>query len=122
MSSVLIVEDYESIKDLYTEAFSKAGFSVTTAKSGNEGLEKTKDKEFDIIILDILMLELSGSDFLKGFEPAKHPKTQVFVVSNLDSPKVIEKTKALGALDYLIKSQYTPNQLVDYVKARLDKK
>ena len=122
MSSVLIVEDYENIKNLYGEAFSLAGFSVVTAKSGHEGLEKTKNQEFDIIILDVLMLELSGTDFLKGFEPAKHPKTQVIIVSNLDSPGVIAKTKALGAVDYLIKSQYTPNELVKYVKARLSKK
>lgn len=117
MSSVLIVEDYESIKNLYTDAFMRAGYTVQTAGSGAEGLEKTKDKEFDVIVLDVLMLELSGTDFLEAFKPAKHPKTKVVVVSNLDSPNVIAKTKALGATDYLLKSQYTPDQLVKAVKA-----
>lgn len=119
MSSVLIVEDYQSIQDLYANAFGQAGFEVETAHSGAEGLEKVKRQDYDIIILDMLMLELSGTDFLKGFEAAKHPNTKVIVVSNLDSPKVIEKAKALGAVDYLIKSQYTPKQLVDTVRAML---
>ena len=73
--------------------------------------------EFDVIVLDILMLELSGTDFLKEFDTKKHPKTKVVVVSNLDSPNVIERAKELGAIDYLIKSQYTPDQLVESVKS-----
>lgn len=116
MSSVLIVEDYESIKNLYTDAFLRAGYAVETAKSGAEGLEKTKHTEFDIIVLDILMLELSGTDFLKEFKAEKHPKTKIVVVSNLDSPNVIEHVKELGAVDYLIKSDYTPDQLVKEVE------
>jgi DNA-binding NtrC family response regulator len=119
MSSVLIVEDYESIKNLYVDAFTRAGFTVDTAKSGSEGLEKTAKTEFDLIILDILMLDLAGTDFLKDFETAKHPGTKVVVVSNLDSPNVIEKAKGLGAVAYLIKSQYTPDQLVEAAKPYL---
>lgn len=119
MSSVLIVEDYQSIQDLYANAFAQAGFEVETAHSGAEGLEKIKDREYTVIILDMLMLELSGTDFLKGFDVDKHPHTKVVVVSNLDSPKVIEKAKSLGAVDYLIKSQYTPKQLVETVQAML---
>lgn len=117
MKSVLIVEDYESIKHLYTDAFLRAGYSVDTAQSGAEGLEKIKKHVFDLIVLDILMLELSGTDFLKEFDPKKHPKTKVVVVSNLDSPNVIDRAKELGAADYLIKSQYTPDELVKAVEA-----
>jgi DNA-binding response OmpR family regulator len=119
MSSVLIVEDYVSIKGLYAQAFSRAGFEVETAASGNEGLKKVAERDFDIIILDVLMLELSGSEFLEKFEPAKHSQTQVVVVSNLDSQDVVEKMKGLGAVDYLVKSQYTPEQLVETIQARL---
>lgn len=125
MNSVLIVEDYESIKDQYAVAFQRAGFEVDTAHSGAEGLEKVetlkklKDREYTVVVLDILMLELSGTDFLRVFEPAKHPNTKVVVVSNLDSPNVIEKAKSLGAVDYLIKSQFTPKQLVEHIQALL---
>src|SRR5690349_19071552 len=100
--SVLIVEDYVSIKNLYSDAFLRAGYDVDTAASGAEGLKKTEGREFNIIVLDMLMLQLSGTDFLQDFEPAKHPNTLVVVVSNLDSPVVIEKAKALGAAHYLI--------------------
>lgn len=125
MNSVLVVEDYQSINDQYAVAFQHAGFEVDTAHSGAEGLEKVeafqklKGREYTVIVLDILMLELSGTDFLRVFEPAKHPNTKVVVVSNLDSPNVIEKAKSLGAVDYLIKAQYTPKQLVEHVQTLL---
>lgn len=122
MSSVLIVEDYVSIKSLYDQAFTRAGFEVVTASSGSEGLKKVEKRDFDIIVLDVLMLELSGAEFLEGFQVANHPQTKVIVVSNLDSQAVIEKMKALGAVDYLIKSQFTPEQLVEAVQAHLANK
>src|SRR5487761_1115602 len=116
MKSVLIVEDYESIKNLYAYAFMRAGFDVETADSGAVGLTKTQNREFDIIILDMLMLNFSGTDFLKSFETAKHSNTTVVVVSNLDSANVVQKAQALGAVKYLIKSQYTPDELVKAVQ------
>ncbi len=119
MSSVLIVEDYKSLNTLYADAFQRAGFDVTTARSGSEGLDATANNEFDVIILDLLMMQLSGTDFLKSFVPANHPKTKVIVVSNLDSSSIIEKAKELGASAYFVKSQYTPKQLVEMAEAML---
>lgn len=114
---VLIIEDYESIKNLYASEFLRADFEVDTAESGDEGLKHTKSQEYDVIILDMLMMELSGLDFLEGFEAAEHPKTAVVVVSNLDSPDVMERAEKLGAKKYLIKSDYTPKELVEAVQA-----
>lgn len=122
MKSVLIIEDYESIKSLYTDAFLRAGYEVETAESGSDGLKKTQHRAFDIIILDMLMIELSGMDFLKSFEATKHPQTTVIVVSNLDSSNIVQKAQDLGAVKYLIKSQYTPKQLVEAVQAIIAEK
>lgn len=119
MSNILIIEDYESIKGLYADAFRRAGFKVETATSGYEGLQKVKTHEFDGIVLDVLMLNMGGIDFLEDFAAAKHPNTKVIIVSNLDSPNIMEKAKALGAADYLIKSQYTPAQIVKKVESWL---
>lgn len=116
MKKVLIVEDYESIQNLYVDAFIRAKFEVETAHSGDEALQKTKHQEFDIILLDILMLGLSGIDFLKDFDTGRHPGTTVIVVSNLDSPGIIQKAQDLGAKKYLIKSNYTPKELVEAVQ------
>jgi DNA-binding response OmpR family regulator len=119
MSSVLIVEDYQSLNNLYADAFQRAGFEVTTARSGSEGLDETAKKEFDIIILDLLMMQLSGMDFLKSFEPTNHPKTKVIVVTNLDSSNLVQKAQSLGAAAYFVKSRYTPKQLADMAQAML---
>jgi CheY-like chemotaxis protein len=121
MSSILIVEDYESLKTLYVSAFSHAGFEVETAMSGIEALTKTKNKEFDVILLDMLMLGLSGAEFLEKFHANKHPDTTIIAISNLDSSQVVKKAESLGAVKYLLKSQYTPPQLVEAVKEIINK-
>jgi len=117
MKSVLIIEDYDNIKNLYVDAFVRAGYEVETAGSGNAGLTKTAQREYDVIILDMLMLELSGLDFLKAFDAPKHPKTMIVVTSNLNSENIIEKATALGATKYLIKADYTPQEIVAVVEA-----
>lgn len=117
MKHVLIVEDNTDIRGLYEDAFRRAGYEVETAYSGAEGLQKAGQQEFEIIVLDILMLELSGIDFLKGFEPVKHPTTTVVIVSNLDSQNIVQKARDLGVVNYLIKSKYTPKQLVEAIEA-----
>ena len=119
MKKILIVEDYESIKNLYTEAFMLAGFKVETAQSGDEGLKKTANQNYDVIVLDMLMLELSGIDFLESFETSAHPQTIVVVVSNLDSPELVQRAKKLGVQHYLVKANYTPQELVDAIQAIL---
>jgi DNA-binding NarL/FixJ family response regulator len=116
MKSVLIIEDYDSIKGVYAEAFKWAGYAVETADSGDEGLKKAAQHEFDVVILDMLMLELSGLDFLREFDATKHPNTLIVVTSNLNSPSIIEKATALGARKYLIKSDHTPKEIVEIVE------
>lgn len=114
MIKILIVEDYESIKDLYQKAFKEAGFEVETAGSGAEAARIVGEEEFDLIVLDMLMLEMSGLDFLRQFAVAKAAtKTKVLVVSNLDSPNIMKQAIELGADRYLLKSHYTPQQIVD---------
>lgn len=114
MVKILIVEDYESIKDLYQKAFKDAGFEVESAGSGAEAARMVNEEEFDLIVLDMLMLEMSGLDFLRQFAVAKAAaKTKVMVVSNLDSPNIMKQAIELGADKYLLKSHYTPQQIVD---------
>ena len=120
MPKILLVEDYESIRNVYAFAFTQAGFSVDTAGSGAEALQKVAKVEYDLICLDMVMLEFSGMEFLEIFR-AKFPNshTKVIVTSNIDSPSIMRKAAALGVSKYLIKAHFTPKQLVEMISTEL---
>jgi len=121
MPKLLLVEDYESIRDVYFIALIEEGFQVDTASSGAEALDKTAHSEYDLICLDMVMLGYSGIEFLEAFR-VRNPdsKTKVIILSNIDSPKIVERAKALAADQYLIKSHYTPKQLTAVICKELD--
>lgn len=117
MIRILLVEDYENIRNVYAIALTEEGFQTDTAGSGSEALEKVALAEYDLICLDMVMLQYSGMEFLEAFRAAEpKSKTIVIVLSNIDSPTIMERAKALGAVKYLVKSHYTPKQLVAVVR------
>jgi two-component system, response regulator, stage 0 sporulation protein F len=116
MADVLITEDDESLQSLYRTAFESAGYGVTVATNGADALDKVSHKHFDAVILDLLMLNMSGFDVLRQHNFNKEsPNTKIIVVSNLDSPDIAEKAKSFGVDRYLLKVNYTPKQIVEIV-------
>ena len=110
-----MVEDDLKHVDIYKEKFSSVGFDFFSAISAREGLSLAKKKKPDIIVLDILLPppEESGIFFLE--EQKKDTKIAfipVIAFSNLDDPPTKEKALALGAKEYLIKTDFTPNEVV----------
>ena len=117
MIKILLVEDYENIRSVYSIALIEDGFQTDTAGSGAEALRKVAAAKYDLICLDMVMLQYSGLEFLEAFRATQpESKTKVIVLSNIDSPKIIERAKALGADQYLVKSHYTPRQLVTVIR------
>ena len=118
---ILLVEDYDSIRDVYFFALSEEGFEIDTAVSGAEALTRVAAKTYDLICLDMVMMQYSGLEFLQAFR-AKQPEsaTKIIVLSNIDSPNIVERAKALGASQYLIKSHYTPKKLVEVIRKELN--
>ncbi len=117
MAKVLLVEDYENIRNVNFFALTGEGFEVDTAASGAEALTKVGQKEYDLICLDMVMLSYSGLEFLEQFratQPQSKPKIIAF--SNIDSPKIVERAMALGVEKYLVKSHYTPKELVAVIQ------
>ena len=119
---VLLVEDEPLIIELYQEAFEQEDFELEVAVDGQEGLKKAENLP-DLILLDILLPGINGFEVLK--ELKKNGKTRdipVIVLTNLgseqsDSDKHL--ALSLGAVDYLVKSYHTPDELTEIVKKRL---
>lgn len=120
---ILIIEDDRYISKMYQLKLSLEDYEVLVAEDGRQGVEKIKEFMPDIVLLDILMPELDGFEVLKivKADPATK-EIPVLIMSNLGQEDHIEKGVGLGALDYIVKSQYTPSRVVEKVKSVLGEK
>lgn len=119
---VLIAEDEQDLREMYTMALSSRGFTVLEAKNGEEALEwlERKYKIINIILLDIVMPEMDGFQALEKIKADERFKgIPVLISTNLDNEEDKAETIKLGADDYFVKSQHTPEELVQKVKTFL---
>lgn len=93
---------------------------VFVASNVDEALEITKNTEFAIVLLDLMLNGSDGLDFLVKFDVKKHPDTKIIVISNLFTYDLLNKALKLGAKHYLIKSDITPTKLAEVVRETLD--
>ena len=117
MKRILIAEDDFFIRDIYSKVFSLSGYNVTVAVDGADALAKIQAQPFDMILLDIMMPRMTGIDVLKNVRsltiPAK--STPIFIITNLGQQNVIEEAFKLGMDGYILKSQVSPQQIVDEI-------
>ena len=119
MARILVVEDYENLQIIYKTALVSAGYEVDLSSDGLEALEVVKKRVPDLILLDLLLPHMGGLEFLRAFDMAKHPHTAVVAFSNLYSPNLLEEAKTLGVKYYLTKSNFTPEEMVNFVQKAL---
>jgi len=107
--------------NIYETIFSKEGFEVKTAMTGEEGYRLAVEFFPDVMLLDIMLPgELNGLMILKKLkENKKASKIPVIIISNLSDDKTISEGMALGASGYFTKSQFNPDDVVRNVVAIL---
>mgnify|MGYP000232785036 CR=1 FL=1 len=118
MKKLLLIEDDSALREIYKRVFEENGWKVYEAENGKVALEMLKKCSPDIILLDILMPEKDGFDFLRAFKE-KGMKYPVVVLTNLSGEEYRQKTLELGARDYLLKVDFTPQELVKKVESYL---
>jgi len=101
MAKVLVVDDEEHIRYLYSEELSEAGYEVVTADSGHMLLEKIAEEEPDVVVLDIKMADYNGLDLLQDIRN-KFYDMPVVLCTAYDTFK--EDIKSIVADFYVIKS------------------
>ena len=120
MAKILIVEDDPLINKMYSEKLSRDGYEVEVASNGREGLEKLKAGGFNLIILDIMMPVMSGTELIIEIKKDQAlEKLPIIVLSNLTEGPEIEKAKKMGISEYLIKSDLDPEDVSNAVKKYL---
>jgi len=118
---ILIIEDDELFSDLYSQKLTKEGYQVDVAADGVAGLEKLKDVQPDLVLLDLVMPHMSGLKFLEAYRNThKLSPARIVVVSNRTSDAEMKRSRELGVIDYLIKAQYTPDQIVAKIQAHVN--
>src|SRR3989344_42398 len=120
MKTILIVEDDFHIQDIYRMAFLKTGnYSVETASDGQEALVKLRAHVYDLILLDIMLPKVTGIDVLRAMRSPSSPTrdTPIILITNLGQEDIIKEAFKIGADGYLIKAQFTPQDVVTEVDA-----
>jgi DNA-binding response OmpR family regulator len=112
---ILIIEDEQSLTDLLKAKLEKEGYRVETATDGEAGLAKVKEWQPNLILLDIVMPKMDGYEVLEKLNEKKI-KIPVIVISNSGQPVEIEKTKKLGAVGHLIKTEFSPFDVLNKVR------
>lgn len=114
---ILIIEDDRFIAKMYQTKLDLEGYDVEVAENGVVGVEKIKSFEPDLVLLDIIMPEMDGFGVLEAIrDDDAINSTQVVVMSNLAQEDHLKRAKALGAKDYIVKSQFTPMDVVKKIK------
>jgi len=120
---VLIIEDEKILAEMYKDKFEEAGYQVDSVFSSEQALDYLKKEKPDLILLDILLPRENGIHLLKRLKEIEGiSEIPVVAFSNYDEPKTKKEALDLGAKAYLIKTQYTPKELLEEVKKVLKEK
>lgn len=99
---VLVVDDDSLMKDFLKEALGRSDYSVDLASTGEEALEKIKDKDYEIILSDIRMPSMSGMELLKATKEYL-PEAEVIMMTAYGTVENAVEAMRLGAFDYVMK-------------------
>ncbi len=117
--TILFVEDDHLIAEMYARLLEQEGYKVEFATNGAEGLQKARQKHYDLILLDIMMPELTGIEVLhelRGEDGKANPDTKIVILTNLAQDKTSQEALKAQADGYIIKADIVPSQLVNIVK------
>lgn len=118
---ILLIDDDETLREMYSVILAKGGYGVDTARDGVEGLAKAREGGYDLILLDLVMPNLDGVRVLQALkqEPAKKPNGPVVILSNAGYESVAKEVTSLGAKGFLMKAEMLPRDFIKQVQAFL---
>ena len=116
MKKILIVEDDTFLQGLEATKLKKENYEVITAGNGEEGMKKITEDGISLILLDLVLPEFDGFEIIEKIRStASTKKIPVIVFSNLSEDKDVKKAEKLGATDFMVKSNFTLDELVERI-------
>ncbi len=117
--TILCIEDDRFIGEMYVRSLKKAGYEVDWMVDGNDGLVAARNKQYDFILLDIMLPERKGTEILASLRGGKQnliPKSRVIVLTNFEQDEDSRAAMEHDADAYLIKAEITPKKLTSVIQ------
>lgn len=117
---IVLADDEQFISIAYSDGLTRAGYDIVVAHDGEEALEKIRAEHPDLILLDLMMPKVNGFDVLKAVKA--DPQLQaipVVILSNLSQHTDEDEVRRLGAMDFIVKSDISLEQLIERIKTYL---
>ena len=120
MKKILFVEDESALQKTLGEILHQEGYEMISALDGETGLRLAKEKKPDLILLDLILPKIHGLDVLKKIkEDPEIKEIPIIVLTNLEGARDINKAIELGAKTYLVKAQYSLEEVLGKIKKAL---
>lgn len=120
MAKIAIVEDEQTIAQMYRFKFEAEGYEVEHAENGKIGLEMAKAFQPDVMLLDLMMPEMNGEDMLAAMRATDWGKDiKVVVLTNRGEQEIPATVRELGVSAVILKADMTPRQVAEVVKQLL---
>lgn len=118
---ILYIEDERQIAEIYAELLRAHGYDVDLQFDGKTGLEQARSAQYDVILLDLMLPQISGIDVLnalrdKSQSPTFSDNTYIIILTNFDVDDMVRREINQKAQGYLIKVEYTPKKLIEYLE------
>jgi len=120
---ILIIEDDQFLREFYQELLQGERYLIEAQDDGEKGLERLRQGEYDLILLDIMLPKKDGLQVLRDLKinPGNFKGTPIVVLTNLGQDAIIKQAFDLGAAGYLIKSALSPDQVLTEIKSYFQK-
>lgn len=113
---ILVVEDDRFLSKVYYTKLSKEGYEVVLAAEGDEAIRKVAEVKPMLILLDLILPGKNGFDVLQEIKTNDELKDiPVIIMSNLGQQSDIDRGKKLGAVDYLVKTNFSIQEVVEKI-------
>ncbi len=112
---ILLIEDEESLRSVMRIALEEHGFEVVIAVDGEEGITAIRKSDADVILLDVVLPKMDGFDILKTLTLKEKKQAPIIIFSVSTEPLSRKKLRELGVVDWIIKSEINPNQVIDKI-------
>ena len=120
MKKILFIEDEPALQKTFGEVLKQEGYKTIPALDGETGLRLAKTEKPDLVLLDLILPRANGFDVLKKLKEDKETKNiPIIILTNLEEVGSVDKAIGLGATTYLVKTQYSLEEVVDKIKKTL---